>query len=230
VYFEDPAVDLTITVDGELHHTQASTDIDSDGLDDTAIVETDDGSIAFTDTDADGQADLMTQLDADGVIVGQARFDGSAGEWVHVEPDATAMTGELTGQITREMTADTPGGQVLLGAPTHDTDADGVEDSVVTADSEGDMVIYTDADEDGDADFATEITGDGQITLSEHTGDGDWIVTERGHLDEGGQYHSDTRETEAETEAAEESGWIRSGQPHQADVHVDPRTGDWTRG
>lgn len=77
-------------------------------------------------------------------------------------------------------------------------------------DTGGATLILTDADEDGDADYATEITGDGHITVSEHTGDGDWTVIERGHLDEHGSYHRD----------AEESGWIR----------VDPRTGDWVRG
>jgi hypothetical protein len=61
-------------------------------------------------------------------------------------------------------------------------------------------VIFTDTDADGDADFATEITQRGQVTVSEHTGDGEWTVVERGHLDEQGEYH------------------------------VDPRTGEWVRG
>ena len=57
-------------------------------LDVMTVVETDDGTIAFTDTDADGQADLMIQLDANGDVVGQARFDETSGDWVHLEDRA----------------------------------------------------------------------------------------------------------------------------------------------
>jgi len=108
VYIEEPGADLTVTVEGQEYHAEASADIDSDGLDDTAVVETDDGAIAFTDTDADGQADLMTQLDADGDVVGQARFDEATGDWVHLDdPRDPGVRGE-----------------VEVGAPTDDTDGD----------------------------------------------------------------------------------------------------------
>jgi hypothetical protein len=54
-------------------------------LDVMTVVETDDGTIAFTDTDADGQADLMIQRDANGDVVGHARFDEVSGDWVYLE-------------------------------------------------------------------------------------------------------------------------------------------------
>ena len=228
MFIEESGAELTVTVDGEDYQAEAAVDIDSDGVDETVIVETDDGSIAFTDTDSDGQADLMTQLDADGDIVGQARFDEASGDWVQVDP-ADPADRQTAGSSTGTMTVDTPGGEVEVGAPTHDTDADGVNDTVVVKDSDGDTVIFTDADQDGDADFATEITGDGQVVVSENTGDGDWTVIERGHLDDDGQYRRDSFTSDADA-AAEESGWVTSREPDAAEVRVDPSTGDWVRG
>ncbi|HEY0639088.1 MAG TPA: DUF6802 family protein [Pseudonocardiaceae bacterium] len=231
MFIEESGADLTVTVEGEEYHAEAAVDIDSDGVDDTVVVETDDGAIAFTDTDADGQADLMTQLDADGDIVGQARFDEASGDWVSVEPrdpaDPEGSDEQTAGSDSGPMTADTPQGQVEVGVPTHDTDGDGVNDSVVVQDSDGDTVIFTDIDQDGDADFATEITGEGDVTVSENTGDGDWTVIERGHLDEDGRYQRDSLTEEA---AAEESGWVGAREPDADEVRVDPRTGGWVRG
>ncbi len=239
MFIEESGPELTVTVDGEDYQAEVTADLDSDGVDDTVIVETDDGAIAFTDTDSDGQADLMTQLDADGDIVGQARFDEANGDWVQVDPSDRVESGvggiggigddpagQTAGNSSDSITVDTPDGEVEVGAPTHDTDADGVNDTVVVKDSEGDTLIFTDADQDGDADFATEITGDGHVTVSENTGDGDWNVVERGHLDDHGQYQRDSL-TE---DAAEESGWISSREPDADEVRVDPRTGDWVRG
>jgi Family of unknown function (DUF6802) len=237
VFIEESGADLTVTVEGEEYHTPASVDIDSNGMDDTAIVETDDGAIEFTDTDADGQADLMTQFDADGDIIGQARFDKTTGDWVHIDdprdphthaPHPTGATGSVTGS----MTVDTPHGSTEVGPPTDDTDGDGHPDTIVVTDTDGDTLIFTDADEDGDADYATEITGDGTVTVSEHHADGngtagDWTIIERGHLDEHGAYHQDPTIADA---VAEESGWVTSSQPDPAEVRIDPRTGDWTRG
>ena len=231
MFIEESADDLTVSVEGEEYHTEATVDLDEDGVDDTAVVETDDGTIAFTDTDADGQADLMTQLDADGEIVGQAKFDESTGDWVQVDPRDPAE-GDVDEQTaeggTETMTVDTPDGEVVVGAPTHDTDQDGKADSVVVQDSDGDTVIFTDADEDGDADYATEITDEGQVTVSEHAGDGEWTVVERGHLDDQGNYQRD--ELASDETITEEGTWSTPDQPDAAEVRVDPRTGNWVRG
>jgi hypothetical protein len=223
VYIDESGTDLTITVQGEQYEAEATVDVNSDGVDDTALVQTDRAAIEFTDTDADGQADLMTQLDGVGDIAGQATFDAATGEWVHVEhpqdPSHSMHTGSSAeGTVipadppqdatSRTITADLPGRDTDLGAPTHDTDDDGANDSVVVTDANGDTVIFTDADEDGDTDFATEITAAGAVTVSEHTGDGQWTVIERGHLDDHGHY-----------------------QPDDApEVHIDPHTGTWTQG
>lgn len=232
---ESGGTDLTVTVEGEEYTAEATVDLDEDGIDDTVVVETDDGAIAFTDTDSDGEADLMTRIDSDGDIVGQARYDESSGDWVHVEPggggrDDDGDDEQAAGGDSDSMVIETPNGPVDAGPATHDTDGDGVNDSVVVTDSDGDTLIFTDADEDGDADFATEITGDGQVTVSEHLGDGEWNVIERGHLDEDGQYQRDSIKAEADA-LVDESGWTSSnGGSETAEVRVDPRTGDWVRG
>jgi hypothetical protein len=219
VFNDESGADLTVRVEGEEYHTEAFVDIDSDGLDDTAIVETDDGAIAFTDTDADGQADLMTRLDAGGDIVGQAHFDAASGDWVRIDPPDPSTIGSVgdVGEGGNSMTADVPAGEVEVGPATHDTDGDGVDDSLVVDDADGDMTIVTDADEDGAADYITQITDDGHVTVSEHTGDGQWTIIERGHLDGDGGYHPDPLVPEASDDPL-------------AEVHVDPRTGEWTRG
>lgn len=239
MYIDEPAEDLTVTVEGQDYQAEPTVDLDGDGADDTTVVETDDGSIAFTDTDADGHADLMTRLDADGEIIGRARFDASTGEWVQVDPDDIELAADGRGDV---MTVDTGEGEVEVGAPTHDTDGDGRADSVAVQDADGDTVIFTDFDEDGDADYATEITERGQVVISEHAGDGEWTVVERGHLDDGGGYrrdpshsgsphldspHSESPHSESGT-VSDDGGWS-SGRPDAAEVHVDPRTGGWTR-
>jgi hypothetical protein len=235
VYIEEPAEDLTITVNNEDYQAEATVDIDDDGIEDTAVVETDDGSIAFSDTNSDGQADLMTRLDAEGDIVGRARFDESSGEWVQVNPDEVGETKQTSGGITTgDITAaGTPEGEVEVNAPTHDTDGDGRADSVVVRDADGDMVILTDSDSDGEADYATEITDEGQVIISEHAGDGEWIVTERGHLNDDGSYERDFEYSDTEYSDTEqvEYGHSDSGTVAGcAEVRVDPRTGDWVRG
>lgn len=234
MFIDESGADLTVTVSGEDYLAEASVDADANGLDDTVIVETDDGAIAFTDTDADGQADLMTRLDAYGEIVGQARFDQVHGDWVQIDPsdtgfgefDQTRRDQQATG--SGSMTMDTPAGQVEVGVPTHDTDADGVNDTVVVQDADGDTLVLTDTDHDGQADVATEITGEGQVSVSERSADGDWTVVERGHLDQDGRYRSDAMA--ADEEAVEESGWITSREQDVAEVRVDPQTGGWIRG
>lgn len=206
MFIDEPGTELTVTVAGEDYRAGASLDVDCNGLEDTAVVETDDGAITFTDTDADGQADLMTQLDSNGQVIGQARFDEATGEWVHVDQSYDAY----------------------LSEPTHDTDGDGVLDSAVVDDPNGNTLIVTDTNADGRADHVTELTTEGGVVVSQRDGDGDWTVIERGHLDENGQYRRDPVAERGET-IAEESGWISGGEPAEQ-VRIDPRTGGWVSG
>jgi hypothetical protein len=66
-----------------------------------------------------------------------------------------------------------------------DSDGDGADDTVVVVDPAGGAVLFTDVDGDGSADVTTEITSEGQVTVAEHVGDGQWAVVERSRLGAG---------------------------------------------
>lgn len=234
MYIEESAQDITVTVEGEDYEAEATVDLTGDGVDDTAVVETEDGAIAFTDTGDDGQADLMTRVDANGNIVGQASFDESTGEWVRVDEPVDPRSGdgadsETVGSGADTMTVDTPDGEVEVGAPTHDTTGDGNPDSVVVRNEAGNTVIFTDLNGDGEADYSTEITEAGKVTISEHTGDGEWTVVEEGHINDSGNYQRDSLVQETASAGGEVS-WAAANVRDVAEVRVDPRTGSWVRG
>lgn len=79
--------ELTVEVDGETYEVEENEDFDHDGHNDTAVVETADGYIAFADTDHDGSADVAVQFDHDGHVVSGAEYDQSSGEWVEEDVD-----------------------------------------------------------------------------------------------------------------------------------------------
>lgn len=72
---------LTVEVDGESFDIAENYDFDEDGENDAAVVETEDGYIAFADTDHDGTADVAVEFDHDGNVVSGAEYDASAHEW-----------------------------------------------------------------------------------------------------------------------------------------------------
>jgi hypothetical protein len=73
--------ELTVEVDGQSYEVEENYDFDQDGHNDAAVVETEDGYIAFADTDGDGAADVAVEFDQDGHVVAGAEFDESSGEW-----------------------------------------------------------------------------------------------------------------------------------------------------
>lgn len=79
--------DIKVTVEGEEYTAEANYDLDGDGVDETVAVLTDDGYVAYIDENADGQADLMQSINADGVVVEQARFDAGTGKWTGEAPE-----------------------------------------------------------------------------------------------------------------------------------------------
>ena len=80
--------ELKVTVEDEEYTADVTFDLDQDGVNDSAVVETDDGGhLAFTDTNGDGDADLMSTFDKDGNLLSQARFEENSGEWVAVDPN-----------------------------------------------------------------------------------------------------------------------------------------------
>jgi hypothetical protein len=78
---------LTVEVDGETYEVEENYDFDQDGENDTAVVETEDGYIAFADTDHDGTADVAVKFDEDGNIVAGAEYNESTHEWTEENPD-----------------------------------------------------------------------------------------------------------------------------------------------
>lgn len=78
---------LTVEVDGESYEVEENYDFDKDGENDTAVVETEDGYIAFADTDHDGTADVAVEFDQDGNVVSGAEYNESTHEWTEEDPD-----------------------------------------------------------------------------------------------------------------------------------------------
>jgi hypothetical protein len=100
---------LTVEVDGESFEVAENYDFDEDGENDTAVVETEDGYIAFADTNHDGTADVAVEFDHDGNVVSGAEYDESAHEWR--EEDVNSLP--------------TPaGGGADDGGSAHDKDSD----------------------------------------------------------------------------------------------------------
>lgn len=212
--------ELKVTVGDEEYTAEATYDLDQDGVDESAVVETDDGGhLAFSDTDGDGEADLMSTFDADGELTSQAEFDEDSGEWIAVDPedDRGEQTNTNAGKAIVVDMED--GADQNVGPATEDTDGDGRADTAVVKDEDGDTWLFTDADGDGSADLATEITQDGEVTVSKHTGDDEWTQVEHGRIGEDGKYTPDG--DEAWSDGAEEKVTV-SGV-----VRIDSVTGQW---
>lgn len=220
--------ELKVTVEDEEYTAEATYDLNDDGIDESAVVETDDGGhLAFSDTDGDGDADLMSTFDKDGELVGQARFDERSGEWITVDPgdDHTQQTNSNAG---RTITVDVEGGpDQNVGPATEDTDGDGRADTAVVKDGDGDTWLFTDSDGDGKADIATEITAAGEVTMSKHTGDDEWTEVEHGKIDSTGKYVPDSKN-------GLDSDEVWAGGPSSEEkvtvsgvVRIDSVTGQW---
>ncbi|MEB3371190.1 DUF6802 family protein [Saccharopolyspora mangrovi] len=192
VYIEETGAgdgDIKVTVDGEEYTAEANYDLDGDGLDETVAVMTDDGFVAYIDENADGQADLMQTITRDGQVLDQARFHADSGEWTAETPQQhPGGTAEDHPDDPKQMVIDTPQGDVQVGPATEDSNSDGVADTAVVQSENGNTVLVTDVDGDGSADQVVEITQAGGVTISHHTGDGQWTVVEQGQIGDNGQY------------------------------------------
>lgn len=222
-------VELTVTVEDEEYTAQATYDLNDDGVEESAVVETDDGGhLAFSDVDGDGDADLMSMFDSDGELVSQARFDEYSGEWIAVDPgDAQQQT---NANASQSIVVDTENGDQDVGPATEDTDGDGKADTAIVKDDEGDTWLFTDGDGDGEADLATEITGAGEVTMSKHTGEDQWTEVEHGHLDSDGTYMPDAK-IGVLSEADDSAGWLDEPEGRtdtvSGVVRIDAMTGQW---
>lgn len=172
--------DMAVTVDGQEYDVEKNLDLDGDGHVDGAVVHNDDGTkSAYVDKDADGDADIYLEADEHGNTVAAARFDEQSGEWVAADPqDTTATSGPADTQTSddtgKTMTADMPQGELDVGPATIDTNEDGVNDTAVTKDDKGNTYYFTDANRDGEADYALVVESDGTTAALKHVGDGQW--------------------------------------------------------
>ncbi|MFC7342611.1 DUF6802 family protein [Saccharopolyspora griseoalba] len=184
--------DIKVTVGGEDYTAEANFDLDGDGMDDTVAVMTDDGYLAYIDEDHDGRADVMQTINGEGAVTRQARFHEDTGEWTGERPGQNPAPGrEHAEQHDRRMVIDTPEGDKKVGMPTEDTNSDGVADTAVVEGRDGGTMMVTDLDGDGSADQVVEISTSGDVTISHHTGEGQWTVVEQGKIDDRGGYAPD---------------------------------------
>ncbi|ASO23103.1 hypothetical protein FHR81_003765 [Actinoalloteichus hoggarensis] len=198
--------ELKVTVDGEEYTAEADYDMNGDGINDSIVIESDEGYAVFTDVDGDGDADLLVKLDENGEATSAAGYDESTGDWVSTDlDDAIGGTGvdevgdqHQTGDDSDVLTGDgapmiveTPHGPVEAGPPTEDLDGDGVPDTATIVGEDGTILVVSDVNGDGEADLIAEFRADGTVVVSEHTGDGEWIVTESGRIDSQGDFVPD---------------------------------------
>lgn len=212
--------EMTVTVDGEEYTADVNYDMDHDGVDDTAVIETaDGGGQAFVDTDHDGSADEYVVLDEQGDVTQHATYDDASGDWVdagghggdtHTTDSQTSSGGTIN--------ADLPNGDVQVGAATVDTDHDGVNDTAVVEDDQGNTIGFTDADGDGQADVAVVISPTGDSTVYEHTGDGQW--TESTHTGAAG-------DTGSHSSLAGDQAWGGGQEAVEGVARIDSTTGQW---
>ncbi|MGH3516585.1 MAG: hypothetical protein ACRDQ7_04075 [Haloechinothrix sp.] len=171
--------EMSVTVDGEEYSAELNFDLDEDGVNDTAVITEEDGTgRAFVDTDGDGDADQYVEFDTEGQVVAEAAYDASSGDWVATDPGSADPHGaETQTSASGPMTAELPSGEVEVGPATVDTNHDGVKDTAVVSDDQGNTYHFTDVDGDGDADVAVVIGPDGSATTLEHQGGGEWVET-----------------------------------------------------
>lgn len=82
------------TPDGDRQVGPATEDTDNDGTPDTAIVETDDGTMLVTDVDGDGSADQMVRVDDQGAVT--ISHHTGDGQWTVVERGRIDQQGNYT--------------------------------------------------------------------------------------------------------------------------------------
>ncbi|WP_410587544.1 hypothetical protein [Amycolatopsis sp. lyj-23] len=209
---------MTVHVDGQEYQAEVNYDVNEDGVNDTAIIEHDDGSAqAFIDTNHDGEADHYAVLDEHGKVVEQAVYDEASGQWVQDGSgghDDHSDTGGRDDSSGGHIHADLPDGEVDAGVATIDTDHDGHNDTAIVETKSGGTIAFTDKDGDGEADIAVQTGADGTTTTFEHTGHGQWTEVSSGLVNEG--------------DPAADAAWGEAGtQVLEGVARIDSGTGQW---
>lgn len=213
--------EIEVTVDGEEYQAELNADLNDDGQNETAVIRSEDGTaMAFVDSDGDGEADQYAEIDAEGNVIAEAVYDEASGDWVAADPSA-AQPDSTEAQTSADgpMTAEMPEGQVEVGPATIDTDHDGVPDTAVTQDEQGNTYHFTDVDSDGDADVVVIAGADGSTQTLEHQGGGNWTPVEAGAA-------ADLVEEDTPSDLMPE-GWGADSESVEGVAKIDSLTGQW---
>jgi len=161
----------------------ATADSDGDGVLDTIVVRSADGSVTHaSDLDGDGLADRLTVVDADGhVTVSRSDADGN---WEMVSTDTADPTqpgGSGHGAVPDDHIAVHDHGRYIdAGAPQYDMNGDGAPETAVV-ERAGVIYQYSDTDGDGRADQLLTVNADHSASISLASGGG-WVVAVQGHI------------------------------------------------
>ena len=176
--------------------------MDGDGTAETAVFDAGGKVVQVSDTDGDGRADQMLQIQPDRTAT--ILIDSGDGWQVEAHgvlsadgdfvPDGTAPAAGDDGRPTSHHTdgddivlTGADGTDHHLGAPDQDLDGDGVPESVAARTADGHLLIVSDADADGSADQLIDVDErSGAVTWAHPDADGSWVVVQSGHLDAAG--------------------------------------------
>ena len=229
--------EMTVTVEGTEYNAELNADLDQDGSADASVIDNADGTKSvYVDTDGDNAADAYAEVSSTGEIVAEARFDEATGEWVAVDPSAPSAEPTDTGSTPPSdtptsdesstgggdvMKAELPSGEVEVGPATLDTNEDGVNDTSVAEDPDGNTFYFTDVNNDGEADFVVVVGADGSTQALEHQGGGEWTPVD------GASAPGTPSSGVADTAAASFSGSSASTGPVEGVAKIDALSGQW---
>jgi hypothetical protein len=178
---------LTVEVDGQTYDVEENYDFDQDGHNDTAVVETQDGYIAFADTDHDGTADVAVEFDHDGNVVAGAEYNESTHQWTEENPDklptpsgdgshstGTSGPGHTSDTSSHGHTSDTSGHSDKSGhqGGGHSSGSEDIKVETPKGEFDAGQAAY-DSDGDGTNDTAIVTDKDGTTyAFTDEDGDG----------------------------------------------------------
>lgn len=185
-------------------------DMNGDGTPETAVVERDGEILQYSDTDGDGRADQLLQIDTDdrsatilldhgnGWVIEATGHLGDDGDFVPDHGATPVGVPVVDAPPAIEVTVPGSTGAVSVGPPDQDIDGDGVAESVAVRAPDGHLLIVSDTDADGSADQMIDVDQEsGRVswmTLDDHDGgDGGWVVAQHGHVTPEGGLQVDGR-------------------------------------
>lgn len=181
-------------------------DMDGDGTPETVVIERNGEILQYSDTDGDGRADQLLQVDGDDKTATilldhghgwEIESTGHIGEDGDFVPDHGASpAGQPVVDAPPAIGVTVPGSRdaVSVGPPDQDIDGDGVAESVAVRSPDGHLLIVSDTDADGTADQMIDVDQEsGQVSWMTLDDDGSWVVAQHGHVTPDGELEVDGR-------------------------------------